>query len=162
VVDEERVDGEGEGDGDEPKGVQRGDRELLLRDVELPEDGHGRPRPEDVEALGGEERREHEDAQARAENADEVRAPARGRRPQRHGEEHPGDDGDRGEPLRQQRGQGGRPEDERRRDRPEPHLYSASAGTSQVASQSWRSHHSTSPSSSVTSAAPVSAMTPFT
>jgi len=162
VVDEERVHREREGDRDEAERLERRDLDLLAGDVELPEDGDRRTRPEDVVPERRQKRRQHQHPEPGAEDADEVRAPAGGRSPERDGQEDDGEDGDGGEPLGEQGRRRRRSQEERRRDGREAECaYSASAGISQFFFQLWRSHHSTSPSSRVISAAPFSAATPL-
>ena len=132
MVDEERVHREREGDRDEAKRLERRDLELLAGDVELAEDRDRRARPEDVEAERRQERGEQQHPEAGAEDADEVRAPARGRCPQRDGQENRGENGDGGELLGEQGRRGRRSQEERRRDGREAECsYSASAGISQ-------------------------------
>jgi hypothetical protein len=89
VVEQERVGGEGEPEGGQPQGVERGLEDLGRRHIERPEHRNRRPLPEDRPVRARpEERREHEDAETSRERAVEIDAAAVGGGAQADGEQH--------------------------------------------------------------------------
>jgi hypothetical protein len=102
VVDEKRVDREGESDRREPKAVQGSDPDLLARHVEPPDHRNGRAPPQRVDPLEGEERREDEDAGSAHERSEEVGTAARSVGPKADGEQDRGKDGDGDDVAREQ------------------------------------------------------------